>query len=156
MTSGNTPRRPYYEISAIRDIKLSNIVAAAVRGEAGAKWPRITGVRFAGAEPICATEVFIHPRFSHMLSDLEVGMALTATLYTMVASASGEAISQAEQEITGRPMPPGQALQLNQPIGAPALLFTRRYLNEASSVVVCSFNWHPADRFVYRMRFQRE
>ena len=118
------PPRTVLHINAIKEVKLSAIVAAAVQDKAGTKWLRIAGVRFAGAEPICFTEVFIHPRFSPMLFDLKAGMALTATVYSLVASASGETISQAEQEITGRPMPRSAASRLNQSVGAPALLFT--------------------------------
>ena len=142
-------------IGSIKEIALSARVAGILHTEAGTRWLHVSGVRFAGEDRICATEVFVHRRFIPLLGDLSAGAPLSATIYTLVASRSGETIAGAEQEIAARPLPRGAAEDLGLAKGAPALLFVRRYLDDAGQVMVCSFNWHPADRFIYRMRLQR-
>jgi len=142
-------------IQAIKEISLPARVASILRAEAGAQWLHVTGVRFAGEDRICATEVFVHRRFIALLSDLAPKMPLSATIYTLVASRSGETIAGAEQDIAARPLPRNAADDLGLAKGSPALLFVRRYLDSAGQVMVCSFNWHPADRYIYRMRLQR-
>jgi DNA-binding GntR family transcriptional regulator len=142
-------------IDTIKEITLPARVASVLHTEAGTQWLHVTGVRFAGADRICATEVFVHRRFIPLLGDLAPQTPLSATIYTLVATRSGETIAGAEQEIAARPLPRGAANDLGLAKGSPALLFVRRYLDDAGQVMVCSFNWHPADRYIYRMRLQR-
>lgn len=143
-------------IHTVRQVTLSHALAPVLRAEAGSRWLNIEGVRRAGDELISATQVFVHRRFLPLLGDIRVGTPLTGTIYNRVADRGGEAIAGAEQEIAARPMPRGVASGLGLASGAPALLFVRRYLDAAEGVMVCSLNWHPADRFVYSMRLQRE
>jgi DNA-binding GntR family transcriptional regulator len=119
-------------------------------------WLQVDGVRWAGSERICSNRVFIHARFAGLLQDLRPGVTLTEGINQMASVRSGSDVFSVEQDITARPMPAEVACTLRLPSGTVALLFVRRYRDASGDVMVWSLNWHPADRFVYRMRLQRD
>ncbi len=125
-------------------------------GEAtGAHWLQVDAVRWAGPQALCSNRVFIDVRFAPLLADLAPGAALTIGINEMVCSRGGTKIARVEQDVLARPMPAMSARHLGLKPGAMALLFVRRYVDRANCVIVWSLNWHPADRFVYRMRMER-
>ena len=134
---------------------LRHAEAEAVGARPRERWVRIEGTRTDGGEPICATIVLVHRRFARLLGGVREH-AETGTIYGLVEQRSGERIAGAEQEIAAAHMPDQAAQILNVQAGAPALLFTRRYLDRADRPMVCSLNWHRADRFTYRMRLRRD
>lgn len=134
---------------------LTGAEADAVGAKPEERWVRIEGTRIDGEEAICATVVLVHWRFTPLLDDVSQ-YAETGTIYGLVEQRSGERIASAEQEISAQPMPQAAARALGEREGAPALLFIRRYLDAADRPMVCSLNWHKADRFTYRMRLRRD
>ena len=136
-------------------VALAGAESDAVGAKPGERWTRIEGTRIDGAEAIAATVVLVHQRFAPLLHDVRE-QAETGTIYGLVEQRSGERIAGAEQEIAAQPMPRAAARALGEREGAPALLFIRRYLDDAGQPMVCSLNWHKAERFTYRMRLRRD
>jgi GntR family transcriptional regulator len=143
----------------LRDIDLAARLrgdeAEAVDARPRQRWVRIEGTRFDGSEAICATVVLVAPRFAAFLDGVRQH-AEAGTIYGLIEQRSGERITSAEQEIAARATPPSAAHVLGVEPGTPALLFTRRYLVADNRIMVCSLNWHRADRFTYRMRLRRD
>ena len=129
--------------------------AEAVGGRPRQRWVRIEGTRFDGGAPIAATVVLVAPRYAAYLDGVREH-AEAGTIYGLIEMRSGDRIASAEQEIAAKPMPPWAALVFEVPAGTPAMVFTRRYLDAADRIMVCSLNWHRADRFTYRMRLRRD
>lgn len=147
-------------IRTVKETTLAGLEAEAVSAVPAAHWIRIEALRRgAGGEAICSTTVLVHRRFARLLQDLPSGdgaPGFSGTIYSLVEERSGEPIAGAEQDIAARAMPRAAARALGLRDGAPALLMVRRYLDGAGAPMVCSLNWHPADRFTYRMRLRRD
>lgn len=144
-----------FDIISEAPVALDAETADILRSRAGALWLRVDGVRWTKGrgETICFTRVHVDARFAPLLPDIP---RLDAPIYATVEARSGEAIAFAEQEIRAAPMPDEQRRLLECSPGTQALLLTRRYINGAGETMVCSMNWHPAERFRYTMRMQRD
>jgi DNA-binding GntR family transcriptional regulator len=90
-----------------------------------------------------------------LLTDGRPGAELPISIHEMVCRRGGTAVAGVEQDILARPLPGPLASHLGARPGTMTLLFVRRYRDAKGSVIVWSLNWHPADRFVYRMRLDR-
>jgi GntR family transcriptional regulator len=96
--------------------------------------------------------VHVDGRFASLLDDLET---LESPIYAAVEARSSEAIVEATQELRAAPMPQQISRLVGVEDGAWALIVTRRYVGADGATMVCSLNWHPAERFSYKMRLQR-
>ena len=143
-----------YEIDTTGLVKIDAETAALLEAEAGERWFRVAGVRRMAEtrEPICYTIVHVDAAFAPLLKDVRT---LKTPIYAAVEERSGESIAEAVQEIRAAAIPPAIAKELSQPRGSWALLVARRYVGREGQTLLCSLNWHPADRFRYTMRMQR-
>lgn len=117
-----------------------------------ADWHRIDGIRAEPAgRPICYTSAYIPGRLAWLLPELP---ATTGPYYALLEERAAEPILDVAQEITAGPLPAAAARALGQPPRATGLCLMRRY-SSAQGVLIVSCNWHPADRFVYRMQLTR-
>ena len=143
-----------YALDAQETVALDEAAADAIGADAGSRWLRLRGVRRTReGQPICFTEVHVDARFAPLLGDVA---ALSGPIYAAVEARGGEPVMEAVQEFRAAALPGALAARLGAPPGAPALVVTRRYLAGDGATMVCSVNWHPADRFRYAMRLQRE
>ena len=72
------------------------------------------------------------------------------TFFNLLEKHCGEPIEQVVQEIRSLAMPLRISRQLGLRPDALALQLLRRYITK-DGVIIASFNWHPADQFVYKM-----
>ena len=72
-------------------------------------------------------------------------------IFNFLEKYCGEPIEQVVQEIRSLAMPLRISRQLGLRPDALALQLLRRYVTK-DGVIIASFNWHPADQFVYKMK----
>jgi len=150
-------RETHLAIDRVDPVTVAEGQADLIPAAVGSRWLKIEGVRWtvagpAQAEAICYTFVFVHLRFAPHLQDVRT---TPGPIYALIEGRSGEAITEAVQEISAQPMSRDIAAALGARAGSTALRFVRRYLDASGAPMLTSVNWHPADRFVYRMRLKR-
>jgi DNA-binding GntR family transcriptional regulator len=144
-----------FDIETLAPVMLDADTAAFVPGEPGSTWLRIAGLRLQGAtsEPICYTIVYCAARFSPLAEEMR---ETRGSIYALIEARTPERIAEAVQEISALPMPREIAEALGAKVRAPAMRILRRYLGADGSPILTSVNWHPGERFVYRMRLKRD
>jgi len=144
----------HFEISRVRAVKIGADIAEALAADAGTLWLRVEGVRRmrATGAPICFTRVYVDNRFAPLLADIR---KLQTPIYAAIEERSGLIIAEAVQEIRAVRMPPEVAASLDETTTGRCLIVSRRYIGRDGATLLCSFNWHPAERFRYTMRIQR-
>ncbi|MDN2567592.1 GntR family transcriptional regulator [Aquibium sp. A9E412] len=143
----------HLQILAVEHVTLGAELAESVGGAEGSGWLLVRALRLTrpGGEPICVTHSYIPERFAWIEPEIP---DCVGPFYALLEARSGEAISDAVQEIKAEPMPPAVAAALGAEPGAFALRLLRRYASRKGTLIA-SFNWHPADVFTYRMQLQR-
>lgn len=140
-------------IRASTPVELDARMAAMLGAEPGERWLQVDSVRRAAHDgpPICCTSSFLPGRLMWIGPELE---GCKGPFYAHIEARTGESIVRATQEIRAEPMPSHLRPLLDDSNGAIALCLIRHYFS-AAGVVICSFNWHPASTFRYRMEIER-
>jgi DNA-binding GntR family transcriptional regulator len=76
-------------------------------------------------------------------------------IYAAIEKRSGEIVAEAVQELRAVPVPADIAAKIGMRADDQGLIVSRRYIGRDGSTLLCSFNWHPAERFSFTMRIQR-
>lgn len=143
-----------FDISRVGSVRIDAVVSKTLGSDTGSRWHCVEGVRRAqdGGAPICFTRVFINSRFAPILADVR---DLQIPIYAAIEQRSGEIIAEAVQEIRAIRLP----AEITGAIGAArdelGLIVSRRYIGTDGGTLLCSFNWHPAERFRHTMRIRR-
>jgi GntR family transcriptional regulator len=139
----------WFVVHGTKRIVLDDELAKSVGGKAGEEWFCITGVRWTepGGRSIAMIESYIPPRFEDQIDTLEQHRG---AFFNLLEKHCGEPIEQVVQEIRSLAMPLRISRQLGLRPDALALQLLRRYITK-DGVIIASFNWHPADEFVYKM-----
>ena len=126
---------------------------APVPPDAHGPWHRIDGIRRAqaGGAPLCFNRSFIPGRLAGLAQEMPGSFG---PFYAMLADRAEEPIQQVVQEITASLMPEEAWSPLGLSPETIGICIHRRYVS-AVGVLIASFNWHEADRFVYRMELER-
>jgi GntR family transcriptional regulator len=145
----------HLDIAQVGCTDLTEDEAKIVSTPPGSRWLRIVGTRWDSGRqtPICFTMVFTHMRFAPLLSDVQTA---PGPIYDLIEQRSGERIHEAIQEIAAEPSSRVVANALGIRQGVATMRFVRRYLDASGAPMLVSANWHPAERFVYRMRLRRD
>ena len=140
----------WFVVHETKRIVLDDELAKSVGGKAGEEWFCITGVRWTepGGRSICMIESYIPSRFEDQINMLEQHKG---AFFNVLEKHCGEPIEQVVQEIRSLAMPLRISRQLGLRPDALALQLLRRYITK-DGVIIASFNWHPADQFVYKMK----
>jgi GntR family transcriptional regulator len=140
----------WFVVHGTKRIVLDDELAKSVGGKAGEKWFCITGVRWTepGGRSIAMIESYIPSRFEDQIDMLEQHRG---AFFNLLEKHCGEPIEQVVQEIRSLAMPLRISRQLGLRPDALALQLLRRYITK-DGVIIASFNWHPADQFVYKMK----
>ncbi|OVZ57377.1 hypothetical protein CDO44_18415 [Pigmentiphaga sp. NML080357] len=135
-------------------VELDAATAAVLGAEPGERWLQVDSVRrtASGGPPICCTSSFLPDRLAWIGPELQ---DCVGPFYAHIEARTGEPIVRATQEIRAEPMPAHLRPLLDDRDGAIALCLIRHYFSAAGSVI-CSFNWHPAATFSYRMEIERK
>ena len=140
----------WFIVHDTKRVVLDAELAKSVGGKTGEKWFCITGVRWTepGGRSIAMIESYIPSRFEDQIDKLE---RHTGAFFNLLEKHGGEPIEQVVQEIRSLAMPLRISRQLGLRPDALALQLLRRYVTK-DGVIIASFNWHPADQFVYKMK----
>jgi GntR family transcriptional regulator len=143
-----------FEISRVRTVNIDAEIAEALVADVGTKWLSAQGVRRVRgtSAAICFTRVFVDNRFAPLLADIR---SLRTPIYAAIEERSGEIVAEAVQEIRAVRIAKDISSALGEPNNTLCLLVRRRYVGRDGATLLCSFNWHPADRFRYTMHIQR-
>lgn len=143
------------EILARDLVEVDETLAPVLRAGNGESWLHISALRRSGAEPepICVSDIYIHPAF-RALEGIEGSSHVP--IYTLIEEQFGEHIAAVQQEIRATLITTAQARWLNVKPKSAALWICRRYLNRREEIVEAAISIHPADRFSYSETFQRD
>ena len=120
-----------------------------------ARWTRIRGLRREPhGGPIGLTTVFVPARLADVTE--RIGQQARVALFSQIAEHHGLTITRIEQEITATLLTDEEATALDATTGAPALAITRRYHCAEIGLFEAAENIHPAERFSYALRLERE
>lgn len=121
----------------------------------GETWLHLKGRRHARAEaePICVTELWLHPRFRAIQG---MNGPLKGAVHSVIEQQFGEVITEVEQEIRAVVLSRGDARALETTARSPALWVCRKYRNRLGQLVELALSTHPADRFSYSTVLRRE
>lgn len=120
------------------------------------QWVRAQGLRreSVGSTPIGLTNVFLHKNYASILE--VVGSQSRHAIFDMLVNHYGLSLASIEQTITAATLGADEAEILQCDRGTPALIISRRYSTSEAGLIEVSESVHPSDRFVYRLRLDRE
>jgi GntR family transcriptional regulator len=118
------------------------------------RWLRIEGLRYAPgkAEPLARTEVFVAGPYAGVARLLG---RRPGPIYSWVEDLYGERVSEVEQRIAAKIVPPEFVHALQVEPGSAAVEIRRTYRLGSGAVALIAFNLYPADRFSYSMTMRR-
>jgi GntR family transcriptional regulator len=119
-------------------------------------WVRLRGIRRSvqAAPPLGLSTIFL--RAEHAKAITQRGMRSQRALFVTLSEAFGLTVTHVDQEITATLLAPDEADLLDAATGAPALAVVRRYFSEEAGLFQIAESVHPADRFSYAVRLERE
>ncbi len=144
----------HVEIQTMKMVSLDQDMAEVMGVAAGEQWLQIDLVRWdvKKKHAICYIRAFVPARLAWIGPELH---QCRGPLYEHLEARSGESIVRATQEIRAARMPASVWRPLGEKAGAVALCLIRHYYSQQGSMI-CSFNWHPAQSFSYRMELERK
>jgi GntR family transcriptional regulator len=116
-------------------------------------WLVIDGLRRAKTTPVALVRIFIAPEFARIGPKIAF---FAGAVQELIAERYGKSPARIQQDISAEILAPGQARRLHAQSGAAALRTLRRYYGTDDNLMLASDSVHPADRFIYTMRYQRE
>ena len=166
-----SPRSYTHEVASINDlIELANATRYDVRssdivladaalaerlgGEAGSRWLRIRGYRFAPDDrrAVCFTEVHVHGNFAGVARLLG---HRRSPIYLLVEDLYGETVIEVEQSIRASEAPDEVAATLAVRPRGPVIEVRRAYRLSSGIVGIVAENLYPTDRFHLSMTLKR-
>jgi GntR family transcriptional regulator len=123
--------------------------------DVGEQWFVMEGFRYRDSlrKPICWTRVFLNPAYKRVARTIGTS---SEPLFVQVESQYGERVEEIEQQITAVSLTAEMAAMLQAKQAAPALSTLRRYLATEGRVIAVTVTIHPADRFLYQQKLQRD
>lgn len=120
------------------------------------EWYSASGVRWSNPTlpPISATSVYVPARFADSIQGLRG--PITGALFARISGEYGLTLAWIEQTITASLLSDSTAETLHAEPGSPALLIVRRFFAKGAGLFEISTSLHPADRFAYAVRFERD
>jgi DNA-binding GntR family transcriptional regulator len=120
------------------------------------RWIRIRGIRRDRhlGPALGLTTVFLAEPLAGAVKRL--GRRIDGALFALIARENGLTISHIDQEITATLLADDEAEVLGARTGAPALAVVRRYFSAEAGLFEIAENIHPAERFSYALRIERQ
>lgn len=164
--------RPYsHEVASINDlIELANATRYDVRSseivvadetlaerlgsEAGSKWLRVEGYRYAADErdAVCWTQVHVHGAFAGVARLLG---RRAGPIYLLIEDLYGETVAEVEQSIRARDVPDAIAAMLRIKAHGAVIEVRRSYRMSSGVIGIVAENLYPTDRFHLSMTLRR-
>lgn len=123
----------------------------------GQTWLRVSSVRSpldGAAPPLCWTDVYICETFALLVTE-KIGNYV-GLIATLIEEFTGHRAEEIRQTITATRVPNKVATALCVKPTSNALEITRQYLDVKQRVFIVSRSIHPADRYSYETRLQRQ
>jgi DNA-binding GntR family transcriptional regulator len=119
-------------------------------------WVSLRGIRrdLQLGPPLGLTTLYL--RAAHVEAVLRDGPRTRGALFARIAREHRLTVSRIEQEITASLLAASEADLLDAAPGGPALAVVRRYVSEEVGVFQIAESVHPAERFSYAVRLERE
>lgn len=135
-------------------VEADEALAGLLECDVGRSWFRIEAVRRSPryAQPLCWTEIYLLPQYAAVAARPDHEQT---HVYEQVERQFGEAIERAKVEITPGVVPASAAAELEVDAETPALVVVRRYLRRDGRSFEVTRSWHPLDRYMFSMEFQR-
>jgi GntR family transcriptional regulator len=136
----------------VADRKLAKELGCAV----DRSWLRISSLRMSGeplSPPIGWTDVYVDAAYSDLRDVVrdKPGVLISE----LIESRYGRRIAEIRQDVQAILLTKKLAGKMGTDPGLPALRILRRYLDQAGEAFEISVTVHPADRFTFSMRLQR-
>lgn len=143
------------EILARRAVEPDEALRTLLRASPGESWLCVEALRRSAVspDPICVSEIYIHPAFRTVVG---IGEVAHEPVYTLIERQFGEHIVEVQQEIRAVAITAAQARWLNTRARSPALWICRHYVNRRGEAVEVAISTHPAERFSYSEKFLRD
>ena len=143
-----------YEVSSNEIVVADRLLAERLGGEAGWKWLRVEGFRYAPDDrrPACWTQVHVHSDFAGVAR--LIGRR-PGPIYLWIEDLYGESVAEVEQSLRSAVVPENIATALGVELGATVIEVQRRYRLSSGVVAEVAVNLYPADRFRLTMTLRR-
>jgi GntR family transcriptional regulator len=143
-----------YDVGASEIVVADRLLADRLGGDAGWKWLRIEGFRYAPDDPrpVCWTEVYVHGDFAGVARLLG---RRPGPIYLWIEDLYGESVAEVEQSLRTRRVPDEIAATLGLPPAGVVVEVERVYRLSSGVVGEVARNLYPADRFELTMTLRR-
>ena len=144
-------------VREIEDVVADRALAKEIGCAPGSRWLRISSLRLNGepnAAPIGWTDVYVDAAYAE-LRDI-VRECPDVLISSLIESRFGRRIAEIRQEIQAVLLPAKLAEELGAEAGTAALKIIRRYVDHAGETFEITVTIHPAERFAFMIRLQRE
>ena len=144
-------------VREIQDVVADRALAKELGCAPGSRWLRISSLRLNGepdAAPIGWTDVYVDAAYAE-LRDI-VHECPDVLISSLIESRFGRRIAEIRQEIQAVLLPVKLAEELGAEAGTAALKIIRRYVDHAGETFEITVTIHPAERFAFMIRLQRE
>lgn len=144
-------------VKEIADVVADRALARGLGCAVGKTWLRISSLRMSassGRIPVGWTDVYVDPAYSDLRDIVRDHQGVLVS--DLIEQRYGRRIAEIRQDVQAVTLNPTLAKALDETPGAPALRILRRYLDQAGETVEISVTFHPADRFTFSMRLQRD
>jgi GntR family transcriptional regulator len=142
------------KLISAKSVTTDNALAKRLGTRASRSWIHFQGIRRArGKKPFCWTDFYVDSAFGGAAKDIGTGRMPG---YALIERKYGEAVVEIRQDIQAVLLSREHAAALDGKPNTAALLVTRRYFGAGGNLIKASFNIHPADRYTYSMRVQRD
>lgn len=121
--------------------------------EPGTPWVRVRALRFEQGQesPLCWVDIHLAPRFAPLVRRKD---AERQPLIEQIEKHFGEAVENAEVDISVARVAPDIAAALAVEPGTPALAIVRRYFGAGGTPLEITVSIHPEGRYTHRMKLR--
>jgi DNA-binding GntR family transcriptional regulator len=143
-----------YDVRSSEIVVADRALAERLGGEAGRKWLRIEGFRYApdNPRPACWTEVHVNSDFAGVAR--LIGRR-PGPIYLWIEDLYGESVAEVEQSLRTAKAPAEIAGTLGLAAGDTVIEVQRAYRLSSGAVAEVALNLYPADRFELSMTLRR-
>jgi GntR family transcriptional regulator len=136
-------------------IRLTRGEARIVGAEHGETWVRVEGVRRSAgtAGVVCAATLWLRPEFAAILGTDDL---IRSPVHGRIERGFGVRIERVDVSLVSDLLSETESRMLGVAAASPAMRVVRRYADAKGRALQVSRDAHPADRFSYQVKFERD
>jgi DNA-binding GntR family transcriptional regulator len=130
-------------------------LAMRLKCPAGTSWFHIQALRHAvgATTPLCHTDIYVLPVYADVVRHRK---HLDIPIADQIEEMYGEIAQSTQIDIFATDIQEPMATLLKVDVGSPGLTVARRYVNSSGMVFEVAFGVHPASRYIYSFRLNRD